>query len=74
MLFDIFVNLPSLVLCEIAWCIRFAVALSCLVMLFAIAIGIIGLRWRRDECLQLAPIIGGVRPLLHTEHSRTPAR
>jgi len=57
MLFDILVNLPSLVLYEIAWCIRFAVALSCLVMLFAIAIGIIGLRWRRDECLQLAPIL-----------------
>src|ERR1051326_8837743 len=32
MLFDILVNLPSLVLYEIAWCIRFAVALSCLVM------------------------------------------
>jgi hypothetical protein len=57
MLFEILVNIPSLVLYEIAWCIRFVVALSCLVVLFAIAIGIIGIRWRRDECVQLAPII-----------------
>lgn len=56
MLFEIVITLPSLVLAEIAWCIRFAVAFICLMVLFAVAIGIIGLRWRRDECLELAPI------------------
>ena len=46
--FEIFVNIPSLVLAEIAWLVRFAVALSCLLVLFAVAIGAVGLRWRRE--------------------------
>ena len=57
MLFEIFVNIPSLVLAEIAWCIRFGIALTCLLVLFAVAIGAVGLRLRRDERPQLAPII-----------------
>jgi len=47
MLFQIFVGLPSLVMTEIAWCIRVAIALTCLVVLFAVAIGAIGVLYRR---------------------------
>ena len=47
MLFQIFVGLPSLVMAEIAWCIRVAIALTCLVVLFAVAIGVIGVFYRR---------------------------
>ena len=47
MLFQILVGLPSLVMTEIAWCIRVAIVLTCLVVLFAIAIGAIGLLYRR---------------------------
>ena len=48
MLFEIFVNIPSLVMAEIAWLVRFALALTCLLVLFAVAIGAVGLRWRRE--------------------------
>ena len=61
MLFEIFVNIPSLVLAEIAWCIRFGIALTCLLVLFAVAIGAVGLRWRREPAqaqARLAPIRG----------------
>jgi len=47
MLFEIFVTVPSLVMAEIAWFVRFAVALTCLLVLFSGAIGAVGLRWRR---------------------------
>jgi hypothetical protein len=47
MLFQIFVNLPSLVMAEIAWCIRVAIAVTCLAPLFASAIAIIGGLYRR---------------------------
>ena len=47
MLFQILVGLPSLVMTEIAWCIRVAMAVTCLVVLFAIAIGAIGVLYRR---------------------------
>jgi hypothetical protein len=43
MLFEIFVNIPSLVLAEIAWCIRFGIAFTCLLVLFAVAIGAVAL-------------------------------
>ena len=59
MLFEIFVNIPSLVMAEIAWLVRFAVAL--LLVLFAVAIGAVGLRWRRGPAqaqARLAPIRG----------------
>ena len=61
MLFEIFVTVPSLVMAEIAWLVRFAVALSCLLVLFAVAIGAVGLRWRREPVhaqARLAPIRG----------------
>ena len=57
MLFEIFVTVPSLVMAEIAWFVRFAVALTCLLVLFAVAIGAVGLRLRRDERPQLASLI-----------------
>ena len=47
MLLQIFVDLPSLVMTEIAWGIRVAIALTCLVVLFAVAIGAIGVLYRR---------------------------
>ena len=47
MLLQVFVDLPSLVMTEIAWCIRVAIALTCLVVLFAVAIGAIGVLYRR---------------------------
>ena len=46
MLFQIFVDLPSIVMTEIAWCIRVAMAVTCLVVLFAVAIGVIGVFYR----------------------------
>ena len=61
MLFEIFVNIPSLVLAEIAWLVRFALALPCLLVLFSVAIGAVGLRWRRERVhaqAHLAPIRG----------------
>ena len=59
MLFEIFVNIPSLVLGEIGWLVRFAAALTCLLVLFAVAIGAVGLRWRRGPAqARLAPIRG----------------
>ena len=61
MLFEIFVTVPSLVMAEIAWLVRFALALSCLLVLFAVAIGAVGLRWRREPAqaqARLAPIRG----------------
>ena len=39
MLLEIFVTIPSLVMVEIAWCVRFAVVLTCLLVLFAVAMG-----------------------------------
>ena len=61
MLFEIFVTVPSLVMAEIAWFVRFAVALTCLLVLFAGAIGAVGLRWRREPAqaqARLVPIRG----------------
>ena len=60
MLFEIFVIVPSLVMAEIAWLVRFAVALSCLLVLFAVAIGAVGLCWRREPPLaQVHPVPNG---------------
>jgi len=61
MLFEIFVNIPSLVLAEIAWLVRFAVALSCLLALFAVAIGAVALCRSREPSpaqVRLVPIRG----------------
>ena len=49
MLLEIFVTIPSLVMAEIAWCVRFAVVLTCLLVLFAVAIGAVRFRCRRVE-------------------------
>lgn len=62
MLFEIFVIIPSLVMAEIAWCVGFAVALTCLVVLFAVAVGVVGLCGRRAERQHLS------RP----DHTRAP--
>lgn len=62
MLFEILVHIPSLLMAEIAWWVCFgSAALTSLVMLFAIAIGILALRWRRAE-----------RQLAHSDQSREP--
>ena len=42
-------TIPSLVMAEIAWCVHLAVVLTCLLVLFAVAIGAIRLRCRRAE-------------------------
>lgn len=42
MLLDIFINIPCLVMTTIAWYIRVGSALTCLIVLFAVAIGAIG--------------------------------
>jgi hypothetical protein len=47
MLFEIIVNIPSLTMSKIAWCACVAVALACLLALFAAAAVIIAVRWRR---------------------------
>jgi hypothetical protein len=49
MLLEILVTVPSLILAEIAWCVRFAVALTCMTILFAVAIAAVGLYCRRTE-------------------------
>jgi hypothetical protein len=49
MLFDAFVNVPSLIMSTIAWYVCVAVALACLLALFAVALVAIALRWRRAE-------------------------
>ena len=41
MLFQIFVEVPALVMAEIAWYLRVGVALTCLIVLFAVAIAAI---------------------------------
>ena len=46
-LFQILVGLPSLVMTEIAWCIRVAIAVTRLVVPFAVATGVIGVIYRR---------------------------
>ncbi|MBV8774271.1 MAG: hypothetical protein JO166_18335 [Deltaproteobacteria bacterium] len=49
MLFEIIVDIPSVVMSDIAWFLRFGVALTCLVVLFALAIGAVGVRMARVE-------------------------
>ena len=49
MLLEILVTVPSLILAEIAWYVRFAVALTCMTILFALAIAAVGLYCRRAE-------------------------
>jgi len=41
MLFQIFVEVPALAMAEIAWYLRVGVALTCLIVLFAVAIAAI---------------------------------
>ncbi|MBV9016064.1 MAG: hypothetical protein JO058_10455 [Alphaproteobacteria bacterium] len=40
MLLEILFDIPLLLMSEIAWCVRVAVALTCLLLLFAIAIAL----------------------------------
>jgi hypothetical protein len=47
MLFEIVVRIPSLLMSEIAWCVRVAAALACLLVLFAVAAAAIGFYVRR---------------------------
>ena len=49
MLLDIFVDLPSLLMTNIAWYIRVGLVLICLIVLFAVAIGALSFyRVRKD--------------------------
>ena len=57
MLLEIFVAIPSLVMAEIAWCVRFAVVLTCLLVLLAVAFGAVGCR--RAERQHVMP---GIEP------------
>ena len=43
MLFQIFIELPVLVMVEIAWYLRVGIALTCLIVLFAVAMVAISL-------------------------------
>ena len=45
MLFQIFVEVPALAMAEIAWYLRVGVALTCLIVLFAVAIAAICLAY-----------------------------
>jgi len=50
MLVDIFVTVPSLLMATIAWYIRVGLVLTCLIVLFAVAIGAISVyRVREDD-------------------------
>ena len=49
MLFEILIDVPSLLMSDIAWCVRVAVALTCLLVLFAVAIGAVGACVARAE-------------------------
>jgi uncharacterized membrane protein YdbT with pleckstrin-like domain len=52
MLFQIFVAVPSLVMTTIAWYIHIGLVLTCLIVLFAVAIGAItAYRVREDDPL-----------------------
>ena len=49
MLFDVLVTVPSMIMIEIAWCVRFAVILACTMTLFTLVIGAIAPYFRRAE-------------------------
>jgi hypothetical protein len=50
MLLDIFITVPSLLMTTMAWYIHVGLALICLIVLFAIAIGAISIyRLREDK-------------------------
>ena len=50
MLLDIFVPIPTLLMATIAWYIHVGLVLICLIVLFAVAIGAIGIyRTREDD-------------------------
>ena len=50
MLVDIFITVPSLLMATIAWYIHVGLALICLIVLFAVAIGAISVyRVREDD-------------------------
>ena len=52
MLVDIFITVPSLLMATIAWYIHVGLALICLIVLFAVAIGAISVyRVREDDPL-----------------------
>jgi hypothetical protein len=63
--FELFVTIPSLVMAEIAWWLRFAVVLTCLLLPFAVAVGAIALRWIRIEHQLAGPRHGHASPLAH---------
>src|SRR5438067_12745670 len=46
MLFQISVHAPSLVMSEIAWWLRVAIALTCLIGLIVVAIGAVGVAYK----------------------------
>jgi len=54
MLFEILVRIPSLIMSEIAWCVRVAAVLACLLVLFAVAAVAIGFCARRAAHRALA--------------------
>jgi hypothetical protein len=55
MLLEIFVTIPSLVVAEIAWCVRFAVVLTCLLVLSRLQSVRFGFRCRRAERQYVMP-------------------
>lgn len=54
MLVEILVRVPSLIMSDIAWCVRVAAVLACLLVLFAVAAAAIGLSGRRAVRRSLA--------------------
>jgi hypothetical protein len=49
MLLDIFVDLPALLMTNIAWYIRVGLVLICLIVLFAVAIGALSFYRVRED-------------------------
>jgi hypothetical protein len=59
MLSDIFLTIPYLVMASIAWYMRVGIALICLIVLFAVAVGVISFRRLREGS---HPVPQGHRP------------
>ena len=49
MLFEILIDIPSVLISDIAWCVRVAVALTCLLLLFVVAVGAVSVCVNRAE-------------------------
>ena len=75
MLFEILVNVPLLVMLEIAWCVRVAAGLACLLVLFAVTAAAIVFYVRRTAERRSLAQDGHEGPLAPVySHRGTPVR